>query len=250
MNKTTNRKEREKLFHDQRYNDDQRKILAPVYSFAEYSKGFFENIVTNIKTNDKVLEIGCGTNSISKKIIEKGADVTIIDISEKAIEVAKQDYKSGKFNAKCLVMDAENLTFKDCSFDLVYGVGILHHLSIDKSMSEINKVLKSGGKAVFYEPLGHNVFINIFRFITPNLRTKDEHPLLIKDFKIIKQTFPETNFYYFHFFSLLSIIFVKIPILKRLIYFMNVFDKLILKMFPFLKKYFWVTIIEINKCSI
>ena len=90
LGNSENRIKREKEFHDQRFTNDQREVLAPIYTFANYSKSFFENIVTNIKPEDNVLEIGCGINSISKKIIDKGANVTIIDISEKAIEIAKK----------------------------------------------------------------------------------------------------------------------------------------------------------------
>ncbi len=86
-------------------------------------------------------------------------------------------------------MDAENLKFNDHTFDLVYGSGILHHLSIEKAIVEIKRVLKKDGRAIFYEPLGHNIFINIFRLLTPSLRSEDEHPLLIKDLELIKRTF-------------------------------------------------------------
>ena len=71
MNSTENRKNREKQFHNQRYSDDQRSVIAPIYSFAQYSKVIFENIVTNIKHKNNILEIGCGTNTLSKKISRK-----------------------------------------------------------------------------------------------------------------------------------------------------------------------------------
>ena len=64
LGNSENRIKREKEFHDQRFTNDQRKVLAPIYTFANYSKSFFENIVTNIKPEDNVLEIGCGINSI------------------------------------------------------------------------------------------------------------------------------------------------------------------------------------------
>ena len=143
-------------------------------------------------------------------------------------------------------MDAENLKFNDNSFDLVYGSGILHHLSIEKAIIEIKRVLKKGGKAVFYEPLGHNIFINIFRSLTPGLRSEDEHPLLINDLELIKEHFPLTKFHYFYFFSLITIPFVKFSLFKGLTIYINSIDKLLNKIFPFIKKYNWVIIIEIT----
>ncbi len=246
LNKPEDRKKREKNFHNQRYSKDQRKVLSPIYTFAETSKKYFENIVSNVTPDENILEIGCGKNSIGKKIAEKGTNVTQIDISEKAIELAKQLLYDENFHIECLVMDAENLMFDKDSFHLVYGIGILHHLSIDSSLMEIKKVLKKGGRAIFYEPLGHNIFINLFRKMTPNFRTNDEHPLLFDDLKKIKSIFPNTNFHYFHLFSIITIPLVKIPFLKWINFLANYFDRLAIKVFPFFKKYCWVIIIEIN----
>lgn len=45
-----------------------------------------------------------------------------------------------------MVADMEFLPFKDNTFDIVYGFGILHHLSdIKRGVSEATRILKSGG---------------------------------------------------------------------------------------------------------
>ena len=144
-------------------------------------------------------------------------------------------------------MDEENLKFNDQSFNLIYGSGILHHLSIEKAIFEIKRVLKEGGRAVFYEPLGHNILINIFRALTPALRSEDEHPLLIKDLKLIKSYFPHTKFHYFYFLSLIAIPLVKFPLFNRLTIFIKSIDELLNKICPIIKRYNWITIIEISR---
>ena len=242
-----NIKEREREFHNNRYLDNNRKWLSNVYVFAKSSKTFFSNMVTNIRSGDNVLEIGCGITSINKNVAEIGANVTIIDISEKAIEITKRKLINDKLNISCMVMDAENLTFNNNSFDLVYGSGILHHLNIEKAITEINRVLKNGGKAIFYEPLGHNILVNLFRGITPSLRTEDEHPLLKEDLRVIKRFFPKTKFYYFYLFSLFCIPFNKISSFERLSNMIERLDKYLNQVFPWLQKYNWITIIEIEK---
>jgi len=246
LNYSEDNKVREAKFHDQRYSEDKRKILSPIYDFAKSSKTKFRDLVTNINSGDNILEIGCGTGTISEYIAEQGASVTIIDISEKAIEIAEEQFRDKNLDINCVVMDAENLKFNDHTFDLVYGSGILHHLSIEKAIVEIKRVLKKDGRAIFYEPLGHNIFINIFRSLTPSLRSEDEHPLLIKDLELIKEHFPLTKFHYFYFLSLITIPIVKIPFFNRLISLINCVDELLNKMFPFIKKYNWVTIVEIT----
>jgi ubiquinone/menaquinone biosynthesis C-methylase UbiE len=242
-----NIKDREKSFHDDRYIDDKRKVLSDAYTFAQSSKTLFNNLVTNVNSDDYVLEIGCGTNTISERIVDIGANVTIVDISEKAIEIAKQNIQEGIINISCVVMDAENLKFNDQSFNLIYGSGILHHLSIEKAIFEIKRVLKQGGKAVFYEPLGHNLFINIFRLLTPRLRSKDEHPLLVADLKLIENNFPNTRFHFFYLFSLISMPFIRFKLFNRLTNMMGRLDVYLNKVFPFLQKYNWITVIEITK---
>ena len=68
----------------------------------------------------------------------------------------------------------------------------------------------------------------------------------MEDLKLIKNNFPHTEFHYFYFLSLIIIPFVKFPIFKGLTRFINRIDKLLNKIFPFIKKYNWVIIIEIT----
>ena len=233
-----NIKEREREFHNNRYINDKRKVLSDVYTFAQSSKTFFNNLATNVNSDDNVLEIGCGTNRLSKEIVDLGANVTIIDISEQAIEIAKQNSQQDKINLNCLVMDAENIKFNDDSFNLIYGSGILHHLSIEKAIFEIKRILKKGGKAVFYEPLGHNLFINIFRLLTPRLRSKDEHPLLVEDLKLIKNNFPNTRFHFFYLISIIFLPFIKFKLFNKLTNVLERLDVYLNKVFPFFDSIF------------
>ena len=242
MNK--DRKIREAQFHNNRYIEDKRERLSSIYDFAKNSKNIFKNIVTNVKSGNNILEIGCGINNVYNDFIKKGTNVTLIDISEKAIELAKKNNIDNKSKIKYILMDAENLKFNDNSFDLIYGTGILHHLSLEKAIIEINRVLKIGGKAIFYEPMGHNIFINMFRYLTPTLRSKDEHPLLIKDLDHIKTIFPKTRFHYFY---LLSLIFFPLYKFKKITKRIEKLDEFINKNFTFLNRYNWITIIEITK---
>ena len=159
---------------------DEKYSLGLGWKYSKWrERRMFKKFIINplgIKRGLRVLEIGCGVNSINKSIVDMGAVVTVIDLSEQAILINKRNTPNDVNNINYLVMDAEKLGFDDNSFDLIYGSGILHHLRIDKVIVEINRVLKKGGKALFYEPLGHNVFINIFRLITPSFRSEDEHP--------------------------------------------------------------------------
>ena len=56
---------------------------------------------------------------------------------------------------------------------------------------------------LFIEPLGTNPFINLYRTLTPNSRSKDEHPLVSKDFEIIKSRFNIVKLKYYGFLTLI-----------------------------------------------
>lgn len=102
-----------------------------------------------IKQGDKVLEIGCGTGLFTEKVYNATkAEIIATDLSEDLLEVARKKGLPITFKAE----DAMNLSYADASFDVVFGSSILHHLDFEKSLNEIYRVLKPGGRLVFAEP--------------------------------------------------------------------------------------------------
>ena len=69
-----------------------------------------------------------------------------INISEKELEKGKQLASKKDFEINHHLMDANNLTFENGSFDIVFGGAILHHLDINNTIHHIHRVLKPGGK--------------------------------------------------------------------------------------------------------
>ncbi|WP_347174347.1 class I SAM-dependent methyltransferase [Polaribacter uvawellassae] len=148
----------------------------------------------------EVLEIGSYTWAAWFNENTKPKSLTCINISEIELEKGKKKAEKQSFPVKHFLMDANNLTFEDKSFDIVFGGAILHHLDIEKSIGHIHRVLKPGGKVVFLEPLNMNPLYKIYRKMNPQERTPDEHALVSSDFKIIKEKFT-FNHYFFDFFS-------------------------------------------------
>lgn len=222
--KLGNRIKNEILYHDLCFSDRDsfiRRKTKPFYAINFITiKAFQKILFSHIDENSavKVLEYGCGDGGSAIGLAEKGVNVVGIDISSVAVE--KSLNKASQLNLsniKFYVMNAERLEFDDASFDVVCGSGILHHLDLKRSYKQIQRILKPGGVAIFIEPLGHNPFINLFRYLTPSYRTKDEHPLLLKDIYMGLGCFKNIDIFFFHFLSLFTIPFFKLSLFPNML---------------------------------
>jgi len=143
------------------------------------------------------------------------------------------------------VMDAEQLFFPDGCFDLVCGSGILHHLDLKKALGELVRVLKPDGQAVFFEPLGHNPLIGLYRRLTPQMRSVDEHPLSVDDLRLFSQYFGRAEFHYFHLCSLVAVLFRRLPGFHALRAGLEALDRLLFKI-PFMRKQAWIVVMQLR----
>lgn len=101
---------------------------------------------SSIKSEDKVLDIGCGPGNSSSHLSRVGADVTGIDFAQEMINVAMSKYPNITFQQA----DAENIPMPEKSFDVVIANYVVHHFADpEKVFSEISRVLKPGGRFAF-----------------------------------------------------------------------------------------------------
>ena len=151
-----------------------------------------------------------------------------------------------KINVNYRVDNCEKTSFNNNSFDVVYGAGILHHLQIDKCLDEIYRILKSNGNLIFIEPLGTNPIINLYRKLTPNSRSKDEHPLMGKDFKYINKKFIDTKIKYYGFLTLIFFHFYRSPNRSRLFKLLSTLDQYLFKL-KFFQLFAWSALVVAKK---
>lgn len=108
----------------------------------------YDNAVSllNIQPNETVLELGCGTGYLTKKLIAKGAIVTSIDQSAGMLARAKTRVPKGKF------IQSDILQYKDSNkFDYVVLFFVLHELSADNRVTifkSAKEFLKENGKII------------------------------------------------------------------------------------------------------
>ena len=110
------------------------------------------NLISEIKSKNKVLDIGCGNALMLPFVLEKGAFYSGLDISEKLIEIARKKYlkEVEQEKAELIVGQATNFPFKNNEFDLVISFAVLHHIPSKelrkKLFEEIKRVSKPNAK--------------------------------------------------------------------------------------------------------
>lgn len=99
----------------------------------------------------RVLEVGCGRGSLSCYFSNTAYDCTLLDKSEKVIDIAKTIFNNNKLNADFITGDANKLPFDDKTFDIVFSIGLLEHFEdIEKPMQEQMRILDAGGLFIAY----------------------------------------------------------------------------------------------------
>lgn len=96
----------------------------------------------------KVLEIGVGAGQDFTRWVRAGADAIGIDYTPNAVALTKEALAVEGLSATVWEADAENLPFRDRTFDLVWSWGVLHHTpQTREAIGEVLRVLKDGGTA-------------------------------------------------------------------------------------------------------
>lgn len=231
---------REKAFHDHAFQQDTRQSVEKYYSLAGKREAWYDTCLRRYFTNGWALEYGCGQGSHAFILAQNNMKVSAIDISDTAIDQAKVEALAQNLTSiNFAKMNAEWLAFEDRSFDLVCGRGILHHLDLHRAYHEVARVLTPEGAALFSEPLGHNPAINLFRRLTPGLRTPDEHPLRIDDLVLAREYFSTIQIWYFDLLTLLAVPFRKFRFYDRLLRVLGIGDHLLFRLVPPLKRHSW-----------
>ena len=103
--------------------------------------------------DEHILDVGCGTGTLTEKISESGAIVTGIDASPEMIAKAKQSYNKIEF----VVKDASNFSFNK-KFDAAFSNATFHWIKDQQNVLQcIYDVLKTGGRLVYEMGAKHNI---------------------------------------------------------------------------------------------
>ncbi len=124
--------------------------------------------MAGVSAGQRVLDVAAGageqTITTAKKVGETGY-VLATDISSNILEFAQEMAKeAGMKNIETKVMDGENLTVPDSTFDAVISrVGLIYFPDQQRALKEMLRVLKPGGKvaAIVYSTPDKNKFFSV-----------------------------------------------------------------------------------------
>lgn len=181
--------------------------------------------VCDLKSNDKVLDLCCGTGQMINyacRKVGKNTEVIGLDFNQEMLNVGykrlNESIKEYKF--KLLKGDILELPFKDNSFHCVtIAFGLRNIKDKSRALSEIYRVLKPGGKLVCLElsnpefPVFRELHASYLTFVLPTIGyigTKDKRAYTylkdsVKNFmpkKKLKLLFDDTRFINTEYISL------------------------------------------------
>jgi ubiquinone/menaquinone biosynthesis C-methylase UbiE len=201
----------------------------------------------------RVVECGCGTGQLLVSIAERGADTYGFDLSDGMVALARTTLVSRGVGDRVSLaaMTLEHTTYESDSFDLVVGVAVLHHTDLSESREEVRRILKPGGRGLFFEPMRGNPIIALFRVLTPKMRTPTEVPFSVRDIAFFAEPFSRRQSQEIYLTGLFSLAVLAVTRSRTLFDLANRItepvDKALLSRMPFLRRLFGFTVLEVFK---
>ncbi len=125
-------------------------------------------ILPKLKSEAKIIDIGCGHGSVSHELVKQGYQVYGMEINEDAIKSLKKK----KINViKCDITKPFNL---EKQFDIVLLLDVLEHVFDPLSLiNEVLKILKVGGYIIISVPLYFDLIDRIRILFTGSIISYD-----------------------------------------------------------------------------
>jgi len=115
--------------------------------------GYAKDIIKRSGIDPKgktALEVGSGGGILTEEIARMGFTVTGIDPADQSIVTASNHAKASGLDIKYEKGAGENLPYNNASFDFVFCCDVLEHVQdLPKVISEISRVLKTGGVFIY-----------------------------------------------------------------------------------------------------
>lgn len=130
-----------------------------LFTLGELSR-LKRHIASFVRSKEEVLELGCGTGTLARMLLEKGAEVTGIDSNTGMLEVARVNAPRARY----LPLDLAQLDehFDDESFDLIVSTLVFSELDgIERQfvLRQIRRLLRRGGRVLIADEVVPRPFL-------------------------------------------------------------------------------------------
>ncbi|MBN1698406.1 MAG: class I SAM-dependent methyltransferase [Spirochaetales bacterium] len=112
-----------------------------------------QGMLSRLPDRPHILDLGCGTGVESRRLVDNGADVTGVDLSERSIGFARGHVPEAEF----IIADILDMAFSENTFDGVLDAGTLFHFTgedQDIILAKIACALKENGIFLSFYPCG------------------------------------------------------------------------------------------------
>ncbi len=103
-----------------------------------------------------IIEVGCGSGFTTIALAQRGAECSLLDISQQALNTAVSAFRSvGLYTPKHYLADALNTRLPSSAFDVVWNGGVIEHFNnYEKELllKEMLRITKPGGKVIVLVP--------------------------------------------------------------------------------------------------
>ena len=123
----------------------------------------------------RVLELGCGDAWTTRALVERLGAAEVIAAEVDRIQHDKNLAIDDLPQVRFVLGGAEAIDAPDASFDAVFMFKSLHHVPesmMEQALTEIHRVLKPGGKALFSEPVYWGEFNALMSLIHDEQRVR------------------------------------------------------------------------------
>ena len=140
----------------------------------------------NLKSDSKVLDVGCGTGYASLRyngFQDRRIEVISIDISKIEVKMAKRYAEESSKQQEFLVGNALSLPFKNESFDAAFCNNLLHHL--EDHLSVLKEMSRVARKVCCVEPNNLNPMQKRYQKTEGAKRAGDTKAFLLGELKSV-----------------------------------------------------------------
>jgi 2-polyprenyl-3-methyl-5-hydroxy-6-metoxy-1,4-benzoquinol methylase len=133
-----------RAYHEERWQQIEHGLEPP--DFATRLRFLRDHVAAG----EKVLDVGCGEGRFAAELTREGAAVVGVDVAEEPLRRARELHPQLDLR----VVDGEGpWDIPDASFDVVWAGEVIEHvLDTARWLSEVRRVLRSGGRLLLSTP--------------------------------------------------------------------------------------------------